>query len=70
VDETVQVFVKGAPERVLPMWTWVEEAPCRDASALAEALAEQGYRVLALAEGPAPSTLDPSRTPTEPDGLS
>jgi magnesium-transporting ATPase (P-type) len=69
MGEAVHVLVKGAPERVLTMCAWEQEARCRDASARASALAEQGYRVLALAEGSAPSNLDPSLTPTEPVGL-
>lgn len=51
-DFEIRVFVKGAPERVLPM--------CGDGAAngmgqdIAEKMAERGYRVLALAQGPAP----------------
>jgi calcium-translocating P-type ATPase len=59
----VRVFVKEAPERVLPM--------CRDGGgrlAGAEEMARRGYRVLALAEGSA-GDLDPSRAPPEPSGL-
>ncbi|MCI0461226.1 MAG: HAD-IC family P-type ATPase [Gemmataceae bacterium] len=35
----------------------------------AESMASQGYRVLALAEGPAPDDLDPSQVPPRPAGL-
>jgi len=62
-----RVMVKGAPERLLAM--------CAPASAdaegwrvAAEAMAERGYRVLALAEGPAASAAL-EQTPAEPTGL-
>ncbi|SBO41981.1 HAD-IC family P-type ATPase [Cyanobium sp. NIES-981] len=46
------VLVKGAPERVLAMCKPVPGRP--SPHALARQMAERGYRVLALAEGPAP----------------
>jgi hypothetical protein len=66
VEEAVRVFVKGASERVLAMCAWESESAHDAALTVAEAMAEQGYRVLALAEGVAPDTLDPSQTPAEP----
>jgi len=70
VDGTVQTFVKGAPERVLPMCVWPDRsAPVQKLQALAESLAERGQRVLALAEGPAPPDLDSSRAPSQPAEL-
>jgi magnesium-transporting ATPase (P-type) len=69
VDEEVHVFVKGAPERVLAMCAWESDSGHRAALAVAEAMAEQGYRVLALAEGVTREALDSSRAPPEPAGL-
>ena len=37
--------------------------------AVAQPIAEQGYRVLALAEGIAPETLEPTKVPPEPANL-
>ncbi|NJN21383.1 MAG: HAD-IC family P-type ATPase [Leptolyngbya sp. RL_3_1] len=67
VDEQVRVFVKGAPERVLQMC----DRPSEDPSPwdLAQQMAEQGYRVLALAEGVAPANLTAAMVPPEPDDL-
>jgi magnesium-transporting ATPase (P-type) len=59
--------VKGAPERVLGML-----APDQDADgllAMAREMAESGYRVLAVAEGPAPDDLDAGDTPPAPAEL-
>lgn len=68
VDGQVRVLVKGAPERVSAM--------CRDGAdetdrrlAMAEAMARQGYRVLALAEGAVEGKLDPAELPPEPEQL-
>jgi magnesium-transporting ATPase (P-type) len=69
VNDAIHAFVKGAPERVLAMCAGESESGHHAALAVADALAAQGYRVLALAEGPAPDNLDPSRTPSEPAGL-
>jgi P-type Ca2+ transporter type 2C len=69
VDEATHVFVKGAPERVLAMCAWEKESRLHATLPAAEAMAERGYRVLALAEGLAPKDLDPTRAPSEPDRL-
>jgi magnesium-transporting ATPase (P-type) len=58
-----RVFVKGAPERVIAMC--VAE---RGAASAAEALARQGYRVLALAAGTS-APIVPGALPSEPQGL-
>jgi magnesium-transporting ATPase (P-type) len=63
VDGDIHVFVKGGPERVLAMCS------ASTPRATAEHLAEQGFRVLALAEGHAPDDYDPSKPPPEPSGL-
>ncbi|MHC5004270.1 MAG: cation-translocating P-type ATPase, partial [Planctomycetota bacterium] len=66
----VRVFVKGAPERVLEMCVatggddWLERR-----RAEAEALAAEGFRVLAVAEGAAPAGLEPAASPPSPTGL-
>jgi Ca2+-transporting ATPase len=65
--ERVRVHVKGAPERVLGML-----APGQDADgllAMAREMAEAGYRVLAVAEGPAPADLGAEDTPPAPEQL-
>ena len=66
------MFVKGAPERVLAMCDWGDDSDEREASQkveemhqLAESMGQQGYRVLALAEGTAPGT---TRSSTSPSG--
>jgi magnesium-transporting ATPase (P-type) len=63
----VVAMVKGAPERVLAMCTLDEEGRAR-AQATAQAMAERGFRVLALAEGEDPS-VSPEGVPAEPRGL-
>jgi magnesium-transporting ATPase (P-type) len=69
-DDAVRIFVKGAPERVLTMCAWPEHGDRGpEVQALAESMAEQGFRVLALAEGTAPADLDPEQIPAEPSGL-
>ncbi len=65
--DAVRVHVKGAPERVLGML-----APDQDAGgllAMAREMAESGYRVLAVADGPAPDDLDAGDTPPAPAEL-
>ncbi|MCS6915698.1 MAG: HAD-IC family P-type ATPase [Myxococcota bacterium] len=66
----VRVFVKGAPERVLGLCAWPSEATLAAAQQEASDLAARGFRVLALAEGPAPQGLGPAEVPPEPSGLS
>jgi Ca2+-transporting ATPase len=72
VDGAIRVFVKGAPERVLAMCDRLGgdgDGASGEALALAESLAARGYRVLALAEGPAPADLDATQAPPQPSGL-
>lgn len=70
VDGEARAFVKGSPERVLALcgggdkdedWLSRWEEAARD-------MARRGYRVLALAEGPA--DIVPGHAPSEPTGLS
>ena len=70
------VFVKGAPERVLAMCDWGDDPDGKGAvqrveemHQLAESMGQHGYRVLALAEGTAAGTLDPAQAPPEPSHL-
>jgi magnesium-transporting ATPase (P-type) len=67
LEDQVQVLVKGAPERVLTMCTLPFRSPCP--WTIAQSMAEQGYRVLALAEGLAPAELEPTKVPPEPSHL-
>jgi len=68
IDTDVSAMVKGAPERVLGMCA---DDPARlDAlREMSQQMAEHGYRVLALAEGPAPSDLNETQVPPEPADL-
>ncbi len=75
-DSATDVFVKGAPERVLAMCDWgagVDESEAsnqvKEMYRLAETMGGQGYRVLALAEGTAPAQLDPVQAALEPSHL-
>jgi Ca2+-transporting ATPase len=69
-DGATVVFVKGAPERVLAMCDWGPESQkIEQMHRIAESMGEQGYRVLALAEGRAPSALDSADAPPEPSDL-
>ncbi len=71
VDDGISVFVKGGPERVLAM--------CRGSScsgfdrteleAVALRMAEQGYRVLALADGSLASPITSEAVPAAPKDL-
>jgi len=66
-ESAPDVFVKGAPERVLAMCDRTGEPQAVAAlHHVAEVMGQQGYRVLALAESMVPHPLDPSRTPPEP----
>jgi magnesium-transporting ATPase (P-type) len=71
VGDEVRVFVKGAPERVLAMCTQGSDDSLDrsqlDSSALQ--LAEQGYRVLALAEAVVPPDLSSHAVPLPPGDL-
>ncbi len=75
-DGAKDLFVKGAPEKVLAMCDW--GAGLRESETshkieemlrLAESMAEQGYRVIALAKGSASAELDTGYVPPEPSSL-
>ncbi len=71
VDSGVTVLVKGAPERVLAMCS---ESSCSDFDkprfeSMAVQMAEQGYRVLALADGKPAQALTAEDVPTVPSAL-
>jgi magnesium-transporting ATPase (P-type) len=68
VDDGVRVFVKGAPERVLEMCALDEDAGAHW-HRRAEAMAERGFRVLAIAIGDGPSELEAGSVPPEPSRL-
>jgi len=69
-DGAIDMFVKGAPERVLAMCDWEAGLPkSEEMLRLAESMGEQGYRVLALAEGTAPAQLEPAQAAPEPSNL-
>jgi Ca2+-transporting ATPase len=69
-DGATEVFVKGAPERVLSMCDWEDGASQLDEMyRLTESMGQKGYRVLALAEGKAATHLDPARGAPEPSHL-
>ncbi|EKU96493.1 cation transport ATPase [Leptolyngbya sp. PCC 7375] len=59
-------MVKGAPERLRTM---CEVLPEPSSWHFSQQMAEQGYRVLALAEGMAPKSLDSTQVPPEPSKL-
>jgi magnesium-transporting ATPase (P-type) len=67
IDGQLRVLVKGAPERIAAM---TSDSPVRNNMLeTAQHMAAEGYRVLALAEGPAPENLDESSSPSEPVGV-
>ena len=66
-DDTI-VLVKGAPERVLEMVA-ADEATRERLRRIAAEMAEAGFRVLAMAEGPAPAGLGAEDAPAQPAGL-
>jgi magnesium-transporting ATPase (P-type) len=69
-ENAVRAFVKGAPERVLKMCEWSgDERRLLELQQTAESMAAQGYRVLALADGPAEGDLTAEVTPPQPAGL-
>jgi P-type Ca2+ transporter type 2C len=67
-DGDALVCVKGAPERVLDMCDWEASAERDRLADKASELAEQGFRVLGLAEGSQADVSDGSQ-PAEPSGL-
>ncbi len=67
---SVKVFVKGAPEKLLEMCEIDEVKDKINYLSIVEEMAERGYRVLALAEGNFQDELDYSMVPPEPSGLS
>lgn len=68
--EATLVVAKGAPERVLSMCDWSTDPGASDRLLeVATKMAEQGYRVLALAEGRSSDQLSEEQTPEEPSGL-
>jgi magnesium-transporting ATPase (P-type) len=64
----VTAYVKGAPERVLAMCD-LSPSALQAALAQAEALARDGFRVLAVAAGPAPADLTHADAPPSPTHL-
>lgn len=70
VNGAAVVFVKGAPERVLSMCAEMEAPNARrDLESIAIEMAEQGYRVLALAEGKLAEGIASSEMPPQPSQL-
>jgi magnesium-transporting ATPase (P-type) len=67
IEDQVHVLVKGAPERVLMMCE--KQQDLSSPWTTAQHMAEQGYRVLALAEGIAPIDLESTQVPLEPSNL-
>ncbi len=67
IQERIHILVKGAPERVLTMCDGAADLP--SPWSLAHRLAEQGDRVLALAEGTFPADLELTQVPPEPQNL-
>ncbi len=65
--DSVRVHVKGAPERVLGMLASGQDE--EGLLAMAREMAEEGYRVLAVAEGPAPPELGAADAPPTPGEL-
>ncbi len=71
VGDEIEVYVKGAPEKVLTMCVEAGETGQRDKWAQqAEALASEGYRVLAFAKGRAPRGYNSKILSEEPRHLS
>src|SRR5210317_423603 len=67
INGEIRVLVKGAPERVLEMLADGERLT--QLRKTAESMAESGYRVLALAEGPVSHGIDDHIAPPDPDEL-
>jgi magnesium-transporting ATPase (P-type) len=68
--DSVKVFVKGAPEKVLEMCVIQEIKEKNKYLSIVRKMAEKGYRVLAIAEGGFQGDFEYSMMPTEPSGLS
>ncbi len=67
---TTDVFVKGAPERVLAMCDWGSDSrKIEEMHQDAESMGKQGYRVLALAEGTIATQLNPAHAAPAPSSL-
>lgn len=62
VNGSIRAFVKGAPERILAMCRLEEHADVKELLQQAESMAQRGFRVLALAEGPLPENVDGKQT--------
>ncbi|MCC7474158.1 MAG: HAD-IC family P-type ATPase [Pirellulales bacterium] len=70
VDGSVWAYIKGAPERVLNMCDWTgNETKLAEFQSMAESMASEGYRVLALADAKVVDELSPTTTPPQPSGL-
>jgi Ca2+-transporting ATPase len=67
INGEIRVLVKGAPERVLAMLA--DGEGLSQLRKTAESMAESGYRVLALAEGPVSHGIDDHIAPPDPDEL-
>ena len=67
--DSVKVFVKGAPEKVLEMCVLEEVNKRTKYFSIVKKMAQRGYRVLALAEGNFQGDLDYSMMPPDPSGL-
>lgn len=68
--EIRKVFVKGAPERLFAMADSSQQTEdLEKLHAMASEMTQQGYRVLALAEGEFSASLTQEETPPEPKGL-
>ncbi|MGI9264025.1 MAG: cation-translocating P-type ATPase [Gammaproteobacteria bacterium] len=68
IDDTVRVMVKGAPERIFDMCS-VSGETLQKLKEMSNEMATQGYRVLAIAEGSAPSDLSEDQVPPAPEDL-
>ncbi|PHS05381.1 MAG: ATPase [Blastopirellula sp.] len=75
-NRDTDVFVKGAPERVLAMCDWGNDPDPiyaikknEEMHQIAESMGKKGYRVLGFAKGTTSGTLDPSQAPLEPSHL-
>ena len=69
-NSETKVFIKGAPERVLAMCDIQGDDKSKDeCHSIAENLAQNGYRVLAVAQGKLAEELDSSQIPSEPCNL-